>query len=66
MTCHGTEHASDISAHEADARLLCRVVRIFGLAQHALVDVLDRLLERREFDHRVWNLARPEGIDAFI
>lgn len=40
----------DVAAQEAHARLLQGVVRLLGLAE-LLVDLLDRLLERRELDH---------------
>ena len=61
----GGADAGDVAAQERDAGLLVDVEGVFGLAQ-CLVDVLDRLLERRELHHRVWDLSAPEWVQAFV
>lgn len=50
MRDNSAPNTRDVAAQEAHARLLQTVVRLLGLAE-LLVDLLNRLLERRELDH---------------
>ena len=61
----GRADTRDVAAEERDAGLLVDVERVLGLA-HRLVDVLDRLLERRELHHRVRDLPAPERVQPFV
>lgn len=58
-------NTGNVAAEERHSRLLQRVVRLLGLAE-LRVDLRDGALERRELDHRVGDLARPERVQALV
>jgi len=65
MTDNRTSNTGNITPQKTDPRLLQRRVRVLRLPER-LVYLLDRLLKRRELDHRIRDLPRPERIQTLI
>lgn len=65
MTDDRTADTSNIPAQETDARLLQRGIRLLRPSQRP-INLLDRLLERRELHHRIRYLPRPQRIQALV
>jgi hypothetical protein len=61
----GARDTGDVTTQERDSGLLEPVVCGFGLAE-VVVDLVDGRFESCEFTHRVWDLATPEGVEAFV
>ena len=65
MTDNGAADTGNVSTQEADSGLLKRGKGLLGLPE-LLIDELDGLLERSEFDHRVRDLPSPERLQSFV
>jgi hypothetical protein len=62
---HRAANTSDITSEERNTSLLQRVVSLLGLSK-LLVNLRNSTLKRRELDHRVRDLARPERVQALV
>jgi len=65
MRYNGTEDSGNVASGERHSSLGSLSI-ITLLARQTMINHLDDRLERRELHHRVWDLATPKGIQAFV
>ena len=65
MTDNRTENTGDITTRETNSRLQQSTALILRFAQ-GFIDLIHRLLKRRELGHGVGNLSRPQWIQPLV
>lgn len=65
MADNRTENTGDITTREANSRLLQPTALILRFAQ-CFIDLIHRLLKRRELGHGVGDLSRPQWIQPLV